>query len=127
MEVESRHEYEITPKLEEDRVWFEDIAPSLRELPRKVLDIWQYCVTEMVNNAIDHSDGKRIVVTVSQTAGNTRISLHDDGVGIFRKLQAALGLPQEREAILELAKGKLTTDPLRHSGQGIFRRPLLAR
>jgi hypothetical protein len=46
--------------------------------------------------------------------------LADDGVGIFRKIQKALGLLDERHAVLELAKGKLTTDPANHSGEGIF-------
>ncbi len=30
------------------------------------------------------------------------------------------GLSDERESLLELAKGKLTTDPERHSGEGVF-------
>jgi STAS-like domain of unknown function (DUF4325) len=46
--------------------------------------------------------------------------IHDDGVGIFRKIQSAMNLLDERHAILELSKGKLTTDPKNHSGQGIF-------
>ena len=46
--------------------------------------------------------------------------LHDDGVGIFKKIQNALGLLDERHAVLELAKGKLTTDPKNHTGEGIF-------
>lgn len=44
----------------------------------------------------------------------------DNGVGIFRKIQAELNLIDERQAIFELAKGKLTTDPANHTGQGIF-------
>jgi hypothetical protein len=40
--------------------------------------------------------------------------------GIFLKIQRALDLHDPREAILELAKGKLTTDPQNHSGEGIF-------
>ena len=44
----------------------------------------------------------------------------DDGVGIFRKIQGELDLVDERLAIFELSKGKLTTDPARHSGEGIF-------
>ncbi|BBB90005.1 MAG TPA: hypothetical protein PKA28_07435 [Methylomusa anaerophila] len=32
----------------------------------------------------------------------------------------ALGLEDLKHAILELAKGKLTTDPAKHSGEGIF-------
>jgi hypothetical protein len=44
----------------------------------------------------------------------------DFGVGIFKKICSELGLSDERHAILELAKGKLTTDPERHTGEGIF-------
>ncbi len=47
-------------------------------------------------------------------------SIADDGVGIFKKIQEALGLLDERHAILELSKGKLTTDPDKHTGEGIF-------
>jgi hypothetical protein len=48
------------------------------------------------------------------------MALLDDGVGIFKKIQNALRLEDERHAILELCKGKLTTDPEKHTGQGIF-------
>lgn len=44
----------------------------------------------------------------------------DDGIGIFRKIARALDLPDERLALLELSKGKLTTDPRRHPGEGVF-------
>ena len=46
--------------------------------------------------------------------------LQDNGIGIFKKIQSDLQLLDERHAILELAKGKLTTDPRRHTGEGIF-------
>ena len=46
--------------------------------------------------------------------------LRDNGVGIFAKIQKELGLEDERHAILELTKGKLTTDPRHHTGEGIF-------
>src|SRR5690606_5664171 len=38
----------------------------------------------------------------------------------FKKIQNALQLLDERHAVLELAKGKFTTDPKNHSGEGIF-------
>ncbi|MGA2136852.1 MAG: DUF4325 domain-containing protein [Bryobacteraceae bacterium] len=117
---EWRGRYAITPGIEEDQVWSHDVSPALRNLPRNVMEIWHYCVTEMFNNALDHSGGKSIYVEVAKTAENTQVSLMDDGVGIFRKIQAAMGLPDERHALVELAKGKLTTDPKRHPGQGIF-------
>jgi hypothetical protein len=43
-----------------------------------------------------------------------------NGVGIFKKIQNALGLEDERHAVLELSRGKLTADPARHTGEGIF-------
>jgi hypothetical protein len=55
-----------------------------------------------------------------KTAADVQIGIMDDGVGIFRKIQKALGLLDERHSVLELAKGKLTTDPARHTGEGIF-------
>jgi STAS-like domain of unknown function (DUF4325)/Histidine kinase-like ATPase domain len=112
--------YEIAEGLEEDRVWTLDIAPQLAQFPENVVDIWQFCFTEMFNNAIDHSGGTQILCFIEQTAVRTKIVLQDDGVGIFKKIQSALKLIDERHALLELSKGKLTTDPGNHSGQGIF-------
>ena len=112
--------FTISPELEEDQAWSHDISLSLGNLPRNVMDIWHFCVTEMFNNGVDHSGGRTISVKVAKTAANTQVLLMDDGVGIFRKIQAALKLIDERHAIIELAKGKLTTDPKGHTGQGIF-------
>lgn len=106
--------------LAEDRVWFDELLPLLRHLPRNVLDIAQHGVTEMVNNAIDHSEASRISVTLDCNDRHLDLVVNDDGVGIFRKITRALGLPDERLALLELSKGKLTTDPQRHSGEGVF-------
>lgn len=112
--------YSITPDLAEDRVWREDIAPRLKDLSEQATEIWQYGFTEMFNNAIDHSGGTRITVRLEKTAMTTEIMIVDNGEGIFRKIQGALRLADERHAVLELAKGKLTTDPERHTGEGIF-------
>ena len=97
-----------------------DVAPALSDLPRNVIDTWQFCFTEMLNNAKDHSEGTLVHVAVVRTAADTRITLNDNGIGIFKKIQNALNLLDERHAVLELSKGKLTTDPQGHTGQGIF-------
>jgi len=106
--------------LAEDRVWRSEVAPVLKDLPRNVLDIWHYGFTEMVNNAIDHSGGNFLRVAIKINPLTTRVSVHDDGIGIFRKIKEELHLEDERHAVLELAKGKLTTDPEKHTGEGIF-------
>lgn len=106
--------------LAEDRVWYADLLPLLEHLPRNVLDIAHHGVTEMVNNAADHSEAREVAVSMDCSNGQLRFEVADDGVGIFRKITRALDLPDERLALLELSKGKLTTDPQRHSGEGIF-------
>ena len=110
----------LADRIDEDTVWRTEIAPLLSDLPQNVREIWQYGFTEMLNNAIDHSSGTRAVVEFSCTAIGTRINLWDDGEGIFRKITRELRLDDERHAVLELAKGKLTTDPENHTGEGIF-------
>ncbi len=109
-----------SPRLEEDVVWRDDVLPVLGQVPDNVRNIWQYGFTEMFNNALDHSGGKQITVRIKKTAAATGMMIQDDGVGIFQKIQKELGLLDERHAILELSKGKLTTDPTRHTGEGIF-------
>lgn len=119
--VESQKAYTLGESgLAEDVIWTNDIRPVLGNLTENVLDIWQYGFTEIVNNALDHSGGTQIFVTVAKTAVDARIIITDDGVGIFKKIQTDLNLLDERHAILELAKGKLTTDPARHTGEGLF-------
>lgn len=106
--------------LEEDLVWREFVLPALGTLPDNVIDIWNYGFTEMLNNAIDHSQGQNASVSIEKNPAFTQISITDDGEGIFRRIQRLLGLHDERHAVLELAKGKLTTDPEHHTGEGIF-------
>ncbi|WP_298135494.1 DUF4325 domain-containing protein [Acidiferrobacter sp.] len=114
------HRRYLLAGLAEDRVWREDVAPALGGHPDNVRDIWHYGFTEMLNNAIDHSEGTSVTVEFAKTAAATKITLIDDGIGIFKKIQAALHLADERHSVLELAKGKLTTDPANHTGEGIF-------
>lgn len=118
--VQWNKRYDLTADLAEDTVWRQDIVPLLGKLPENVLNIWQYGFTEMLNNVIDHSCSSYVTVSVSKTAASTTINIYDDGIGIFKKIQAALNLVDERHAVLELAKGKFTTDPANHSGEGIF-------
>jgi len=106
--------------LEEDRVWSEEIDPLLSQLPQNVREIWHYGCTEMINNVIDHANSKIVEILVDKTARSTRISVSDAGIGIFRKIAAALKLEDDRHAVVELAKGKVTTDPDNHTGEGIF-------
>ncbi len=106
--------------LKEDEVWRKTISVELKDVPGNILKICQYGFTEMVNNAIDHAEGTNLVVYVTRTLASISITIQDDGIGIFNKIQRELDLEDNLHSILELSKGKLTTDPEKHSGEGIF-------
>lgn len=120
VETATRFFVKLEEGIEEDVVWRERLHPLFGKLPDNIRDIWHFSFTEMFNNAIDHSDGTDVLIELEQDSRGTRMWIIDNGVGIFKKIQRELDLLHEREAVLELAKGKFTTDPARHSGQGIF-------
>ncbi len=74
----------------------------------------------MVNNVIDHSESEILTIQLSVDYLNLKIQVSDSGIGIFEKIKTTLGLEHPKQAILELAKGKFTSDPENHSGEGIF-------
>ncbi len=114
------HTYRIDGTISESNIWNTEISKYLDGLPENIVDIWQYGFTEILNNAIDHSTGTEVYIQVIKTATTIEIMIYDNGEGIFKKIQRVLGLHDERHSVLELAKGKLTTDPDNHSGEGIF-------
>ena len=106
--------------LQEHVDWTDSIEPLLSDLPSNGKEIWQHGCTEMINNAIDHSEGQYLSVIVDRDPMKTEVVVYDNGIGIFRKIANALILEDDRHAVLELAKGKFTTDPDNHTGEGIF-------
>jgi anti-sigma regulatory factor (Ser/Thr protein kinase) len=109
--------------LTEDRAWqrvAEDMA-RIRSLATDEARSLQYAATEVLNNAIEHSRGRSVEVAVSfEAAGTTVTKVQDDGVGVFRRICEDFGFGSPQEAIVQLEKGKLTSDPSQHSGEGLF-------
>lgn len=110
--------YELN-NLEEDVIWTRDFRPYFNLKPN-LTNIAAHGFTEMVNNSIDHSSGTSVFISASQTEKSLTLVVADNGIGIFEKISAALNLADKRQALFELSKGKLTTDPSKHSGEGVF-------
>jgi len=110
----------IKPGLAEDKVWSQYVKPIISSYPENINRICAYGFTEIFNNAIDHSKGTTIFSNIEIKQDTLTIRIIDNGVGIFKKIQKALKLNSIKEAILHLSKGKFTTDPLKHTGEGIF-------
>lgn len=107
--------------LEEHLVWrrLVDEVASVRALPDVPLGIARFAFTEMLNNAIDHSGADSVDVSVTGSELVT-FEVRDEGIGAFELVKRTMNLDDHVMAIQEISKGKLTTDPTRHSGQGIF-------
>src|SRR5450432_1961862 len=116
--------------LAEDRVWDEARAaiPRLAEF-KNAGDVLAHAFTEMLNNAIDHSGSDTIDVKVElDVAGDeARFTVVDRGVGVFENVRAKLALESGLAALQEISKGKVSTQPERHSGEGIFFTSKMAR
>lgn len=112
--------FPLSEELTEDGVWRNQYSFLFDGLPDNIIDICHYGFTEMVNNVIDHSGGKHVYISVVRDKEKIMILVLDDGEGVFRKIQRLSGLNDERQARFELSKGKLTTDPDNHTGEGIF-------
>jgi len=110
--------------LAEDHVWNEVVhrVPAVGDLSGQARDAYNYALTELVNNAIDHSAAELVEVRVETEpeTGALIVDVIDDGVGIFRHVAGELGLASPFEAAQELSKGKTTTMADRHTGEGIF-------
>jgi len=110
----------INEKLDEFSVFTTYFEEEFSTLPKNQFKICEYCCTELINNAKDHSQGARLHLETQWENQGLWIEIRDDGVGIFEKLQHALQLHDVQEGLLALTKGKVTTDPRNHTGEGIF-------
>jgi anti-sigma regulatory factor (Ser/Thr protein kinase) len=101
-------------------IWEHHMAPFIADLPANLKSLANTAFTEMLNNALDHSQAHQIAMGMHIQGQHLQLVVADDGVGIFAKIAQSAHLFDTRLAILELAKGKFTTAPEGHSGMGIF-------
>lgn len=122
--IKETHEFWLCREkgeLDDDMYAYENcVYQFIKKLPDHIIAIWEYAVSEMCNNVMDHSEAENLLVVVEQDYLNTRVYLSDNGVGIFGKIKNHFSYKTIDEAKYELFKGKLTTDEENHTGEGIF-------
>ena len=116
------HRILLNRNLHEDRVLrgIKDESGIFVNLRQNVAAVLEYAFTEMLNNAIEHSGSEKIDITMTRTPSDVRFEVTDRGIGIFKNIMGKKRLRNEMEAIQALLKGKETTAPEAHSGEGIF-------
>jgi hypothetical protein len=108
--------------LEEHKILSEidEKFPQISKLNEHIRNIFIFAFSEMLNNAIEHSRSKSITVEISITDEELWFVINDSGIGVFRNVMKTKKLKSETEAIQDILKGKTTTIPKSHTGQGIF-------
>lgn len=119
-EKNKNFKFSINSKLSEASIWETYITPLFTHFPNNIRSILQYGFTEMFNNAIDHSEGKSIEVSILWFDNYLSLKIRDNGIGVFERIKRTFYYEDPKECLLHLSKGRLTTDPLRHSGEGLF-------
>lgn len=97
-----------------------DQAPFIYTGNDNAGSIFDYAFSEMLNNAIEHSNSKFIEIEVNTLNQDIVFKIRDFGIGVFKNVMKKRKLPEEIDAIVDLLKGKVTTAPEAHSGEGIF-------
>ena len=90
----------LNKKLQEDYIYDKAVySVPIKKLPKNTQHLARYAFTEMLNNAIEHSNSKYI--DISLTIGDSALSFDiiDRGVGIFRHVQKKFKLLDEYEAL----------------------------
>ena len=108
--------------LEEHKV-FEEISLFMdvrKYVNKNTYAIFQYAFTEILNNALEHSQSKDVAVSVSVDPNGLQFAIRDYGIGVFHSIRRKFKLVDEAAAIGELIKGKTTTMPKKHTGEGLF-------
>ena len=120
-DTHKQFQFSCEPGFDEFKIFTDYLEKDLNAfLNREAFSVAEYTVTEILNNAKDHSKGRVIRLELQVEAHQVKLIIEDDGVGVFKHLQQAYHFDDVREALFELSKGKLTSDPAHHSGEGIF-------
>lgn len=111
-----------TKGIAEDRIWREwaESRPFVRSLGGPARSIVSYAFTEMLNNVIEHSGAPSVQIRMGRLKGRVWFEIEDAGVGAFERVRSARKLTSVEDALAEISKGKVTTAPEAHSGEGIF-------
>lgn len=122
MDTVLRHQFTAPLPFDEFRVWAQQMRPVLKAagVEDACLSVLEYVCTEMLNNVLDHAGATRAAVSFDWNDQSVAVRIDDDGRGVFVGIRSCLELESDIDAALLLSKGKVTTDPSRHTGEGIF-------
>ncbi|CAC9572826.1 ATP-binding region, ATPase-like [uncultured Gammaproteobacteria bacterium] len=110
----------LDKKIDEFDVYSQDFEWVVENAPKNIQEIVDWGFTEILNNAIDHAQAKTVFIVLSIKEKELFLTICDDGEGIFNRIKRIKDFDSDQRVVLELSKGKLTTDDENHTGLDIF-------
>ena len=93
-----------------------NILVHLKPLAKNIYQICEFSIEALLNNIVDHAQATNLYVKLYLTYTDLHIIISDNGTGLFRNIKSKLNLDSIQLALMEVAKGQVTTDPDHHSG-----------
>ena len=96
------------------------ILPNLDSIPSNIHEICEFSFQALLSNVFDHAQASILHYKIYVSPSEIHFILNDNGIGIFKKLNRFLGLNDFQVAAIEIAKGRITTDPVNHAGDELM-------
>lgn len=120
--------FELKNFYSEDHIFnlIENNTPLLySNMNENAIHIFNYTLLEMLNNVFEHSNASQVKIYIQKNILSTKVIIIDNGIGIFKNINTYNGNSELKDfyvenILFELYKGKFTTKPDNHSGEGIF-------
>jgi len=97
-------EIRVTPVLNPERLWDDNMAQVLGYDRREVRDLCRGAFGDILRNVIEHGQATWITVSFSMTARHIDASVGDDGRGFFNAVGERMGVAEPRECAMLLAR-----------------------
>lgn len=112
--------FDVDNTLDEFGVYSDYFYWLVEHLPKNIQDIVDWGFTEILNNVKDHSNAESCWIRLTTNKDIVELVIGDNGLGILDNLRQQKNFTTNEQVLLELSKGKLTTDLENHTGLGIF-------
>jgi biotin operon repressor len=110
----------IDKNTDEFDIYNNDFYWLVEHLNKNIEEIIEWGFTEILNNVKDHANAKHTIINLVIDKNIAYLAIFDNGVGIFNNIKKHKKIMSDKQILLELSKGKLTTDSENHTGLGIF-------
>ena len=111
---------DVNSSFSPDEILKKQILPNLNSVALNIYEICEFSIMALLSNALDHAQATKLHYKLYVSPNDVHFVLSDNGIGIFENLNNSLILEDIQVAAIEIAKGRITTDPQNHGGDELM-------